>query len=506
MRLDVTRNQYANCGTTCRSCFASSALSRAGRFLCCVAVFCGVGAMGGRRVSAQGAAPDRPADVDRRTPPGAVPETARPPSAARPLLEEEALAAGLGWLVRHQDAGGAWDPAGFCPRGRCDGPGRDDYALALTGLALQAVACAPPPALVSGPGAAALDAARARAAAFLARELPLHLETSNTWHFYNLAIGAAGLAAELERRDDAEAREALKEVVKKILASQNADGGWGSPTAGLASDSSGTGWCLDALAAARRARIDVPDSAPARAREWYDSVTAGDGRVGYRQRGDGGFVFRNIEERYASHEIMTATRFAALPVAPDAAGKRAVERMAKLLGGDLPSAAPESADYLYWHQGTRALLSGGGAPALTSRLWLRSLRRAVLRKQVRLRGDCADGSWAPDDRWSSMGGRVYATALNAFTLERALPALREAAAREPDRATGAARERLRGLIGQLGSVSLSEREAASRSLLEAGDAAEPLLREALKADDAEVRARARMILDRLGLEDRDGSR
>lgn len=56
---------------------------------------------------------------------------------------------------------------------------------------------------------------------------------------------------------------------------------------------------------------------------------------------------------------------------------------------------------------------------------------------------------------------------------------------------------LRGLVEKLHSDRAEEREDASRALHAAGEAAIPLLREAERSPDPEVRARARAVLDRL---------
>jgi len=57
--------------------------------------------------------------------------------------------------------------------------------------------------------------------------------------------------------------------------------------------------------------------------------------------------------------------------------------------------------------------------------------------------------------------------------------------------------RVRGLIEKLRSDRVEERDEASRELHAAGEKAVPLLREAARSGDSEVRARARAVLDRL---------
>ncbi len=42
---------------------------------------------------------------------------------------------------------------------------------------------------------------------------------------------------------------------------------------------------------------------------------------------------------------------------------------------------------------------------------------ALVKPQNVRSSGCKNGSWEPVDRWSCEGGRVYATAINALTLE-----------------------------------------------------------------------------------------
>jgi hypothetical protein len=266
---------------------------------------------------------------------------------------------------------------------------------------------------------------------------------------------------------------------------------------------------VDALAAARRAKMEVPDAAFANAARWYDSVTSPNGAVGYHKEGDRGFNFGDAD-RFVVHEILTMTRVAALaegggagaqPADPSSgsASASSAARARALLLKLRPSTDVESLDYLYWHQGMRALQAEWPRCGGPARRWAAALQRAAARVQSSDRQTCAAGSWTPEDRWSGYGGRVYATALGTLTLQRMAWALEALAREAPAEAAPAERERLRGLVRRLGSDAYDEREEASRALLEAGDAAEPFLREAAGSDDAEVRIRARAILNRLGL-------
>ena len=70
-------------------------------------------------------------------------------------------------------------------------------------------------------------------------------------------------------------------------------------------------------------------------------------------------------------------------------------------------------NFYYWYYGSYALFLHGG-PAWER--WNESLVRCLVDSQ---RTGATDelGSWDPVDEWGPAGGRVYATALGALTLE-----------------------------------------------------------------------------------------
>jgi hypothetical protein len=83
--------------------------------------------------------------------------------------------------------------------------------------------------------------------------------------------------------------------------------------------------------------------------------------------------------------------------------------------GLLARSPPTAAGYnVYsWYYATLASFHAGG-PQWEA--WNRQLQAALLPLQHRSGGPL-DGSWDPDRVWGGHGGRVYATALAALTLE-----------------------------------------------------------------------------------------
>jgi hypothetical protein len=82
-------------------------------------------------------------------------------------------------------------------------------------------------------------------------------------------------------------------------------------------------------------------------------------------------------------------------------------------------------DFYYWCHATYALLAGVGPEDPRWARWSEALGKALGETQHAKSGkaECLEGSWDPADRWACEGGRGYATATAALTLEvqRRLP-------------------------------------------------------------------------------------
>jgi hypothetical protein len=78
----------------------------------------------------------------------------------------------------------------------------------------------------------------------------------------------------------------------------------------------------------------------------------------------------------------------------------------------LPEWSPRRLNFYYWYYGTYAMFQIGESKWRT---WNEAMKKALLPTQRR--GGCEDGSWDGLGEWCVAGGRVYATALNALTLE-----------------------------------------------------------------------------------------
>ncbi len=85
---------------------------------------------------------------------------------------------------------------------------------------------------------------------------------------------------------------------------------------------------------------------------------------------------------------------------------------------DLPAwdAGRRTIDFYYWYYASLALWQHDGPEGPAWKAFNESMKTALVPFQER--DGCRTGSWDPAvDRWGSVGGRVYATAINVLTLE-----------------------------------------------------------------------------------------
>ena len=89
-----------------------------------------------------------------------------------------------------------------------------------------------------------------------------------------------------------------------------------------------------------------------------------------------------------------------------------------LLIADLPEWSPNKVDFYYWHYGSLALYQYDGPDGPMWKKWNEPMKNALVPNQSTGKDGCRNGSWNSDvDRWGFEGSRVYATAINALTLE-----------------------------------------------------------------------------------------
>lgn len=351
-----------------------------------------------------------------------------------PAAYSAVVSAALTWLSAHQSEAGHWSAAAFdveCGKlgddAVCDGLGNPQHDVGVTSLAVLAF-------LGAGhhhrqPGAWA-GQVRQALRWLVDQQAPdgdfgdERLLQST----YDHAIATLAIVEAYAMSRDSLLREPATRALARLSTLRAPGGGWryraGHPEqAAHAQDLSVTGWALLALAAAETAGLPVDERAWADGLLLVEELTDPDtGRAGYVERGAGPARLPGTAGHWPADDSESMTAVAVLSrlfggtrVTEPAAAER-LERGAARLAALPPAwdeALPGRRDYYYWYYGAYALHERGGRawPA-----WEKSLIAAVTTGQ-HAQGELR-GSWDPQlDPWGSQGGRVYATALLALTME-----------------------------------------------------------------------------------------
>jgi hypothetical protein len=347
----------------------------------------------------------------------------RPPSSA--------LFQSLLWLIRHQDPDGSWNARAFsnnCSGAGCTGSGDEQFTAGVTGLSLLAF-------LGAGYSHLSHDihysGGQPRRLVHFGRVVTRTLDWLRDQQapdgsiglggpkgMYNHVIAAQALSEAYGMTASRHLTLPAQKAIDFLVASQTPGKGWRySPRSGE-SDSSVTGWAVMALKSAELSELSFPKSAYDGALSWYADVidSARPHEVGYTKKGPDGFSREGREgaERHPTLEALTTMAFIFMR-------KNKSERIVKpmmLVVDDLPEWKPNKIDFTYWHYGAVATFQVDGPEGPMWTKWQGPLTNALLPHQKTVKDGCANGSWDPEeDRWGSPGGRVYAVALNALTLE-----------------------------------------------------------------------------------------
>ncbi len=350
---------------------------------------------------------------------------------------EDAVLQGLRWLARHQSPDGHWSGERFdavC-RGaaRCAGPGSRDHDVGLTGLALLAFL-----------GAGNLPTTRSRESVF---EDPF--EKGRVIRFADVVRkglswlrdgqGAEGCFGKEEGEflyDHAIATLAMTEAawlsatplyrdpaqrgIDFIQRARNPGLAWRYGVRPGDNDTSVTGWCVMALKSAELAGLRFDRAAYDGVRTWLGKVTGAKGVVGYVSPGDAGSTIPGINDRWQGHPAMTAVGLLARIFIDRKQGDPWMRLAAHEILRDLPAWDEEhrTIDFYYWYYAALALFQLDSGKGQVWGVFNQAMVRALVPFQEGEGEGCRRGSWNPAvDRWGSVGGRVYATAINVLTLE-----------------------------------------------------------------------------------------
>lgn len=329
----------------------------------------------------------------------------------------------LVWLVRHQDETGGWDCDEFMKHDRegspCDGAGDPLHDVGVTGLALLAL-LGDGSTLRQGPYR---DVIR-RGVQWLRQQQDQDSgclgATASQHYIYGHAIATLALVEACGLSGYRTLRPTVQKALDYLQAHRNPYGVWRYQPRSGDEDMSVTGWAALALIAAHEFHFAVDQHALGDIDAYAVRLTDTSGRVGYIERGGmssrrpGEHALRFPVDR---NECMTSVALLcrALTVPDPRVDERAQRHLAVVMR-KLPrwqqDGSGSSLDFYAWYYGSYAV-NQMGEPHWSQ--WSRALTDAVLKKQ---RGDGNfKGSWDPVDAWGEDGGRVYATAILALTLQ-----------------------------------------------------------------------------------------
>lgn len=329
---------------------------------------------------------------------------------------ESSLRFALQWLKRHQHEEGFWSARSFgrlCEGEVCDGGGSDEHDVGATALAVLAM-------LESGPMRGRFEVPARRGLQWLADQQGLDgcFGPSSGKFMYGHAISTLAFARACAILGDEEYRPRAQRGARFLKQARNPGYAWRYGMRDGDNDTSVTAWAGAALAAC--AAPDVGGTLETHIidglrRSLGQSTNVWTHEVSYRKSGAS-----TPDERFEKNEGLTAMSVWLRLATGQPRTAPEVKGGAKRLAWSLPcwNDRGSSVDFSAWHAGARALSAYGDADLWSA--WSAGARRALVPHQRKYADGCGCGSWDPVDRWGREGGRVYATALNALTLELVL--------------------------------------------------------------------------------------
>jgi hypothetical protein len=219
---------------------------------------------------------------------------------------------------------------------------------------------------------------------------------------YSHGIGAMALCEAYAMTGDERLRDASQAAINYICYAQDPRGGGWRYEPRQAGDTSVMGWQLAALKSGAMCSLTVPPLVVARASGYLNSVE-------YNGGADYSYTVRKLEPRPPLTAIGALCR---MYIGMDRADPRIIA------GAEaLAARGPAAADCYYNYYAAQVLFHYTGGEGAVWERWNEPLREQLVRTQARQGHEA--GSWAPGagDHGTNGGGRLYATALSAMTLE-----------------------------------------------------------------------------------------
>ena len=352
---------------------------------------------------------------------------------------EKAVDEALCWLAAHQSPTGHWEAAGFgrwCDGEEVDGQqpdgaGSAEHDVGVTGLALLAFLGAGHPPEGEHPYVQTVK----RGLLYLKRvqddEGCFGPRAGQHW-IYDHGAAAWAMVEAAGLTGDGRFLASAQRGLDFIAVCRNPYFAYRYGVKPGDNDTSVCGWMLMPLALARTVNADrasrgqepafvIDEEAFDGVRAWLDKMTDPDyGRTGYIQRGGSVARPQALIDKFPGDksEAMTAIGITLrVTMGEDPTRSRVIGRGLQLLDSLPPRWNPSdgSIDMYYWHWGALATWQAGRRPW---KRWGDALDQEVVPNQRQDTSTCVyRGSWDPIGPWGQTGGRVYATALLALTLE-----------------------------------------------------------------------------------------
>jgi hypothetical protein len=309
---------------------------------------------------------------------------------------ERAVAMALAWLARHQSEVGRWDGSTFdegC--GVCGGETEVTADAALTGLAALCFLGAGHTHMIDGPYQGTVR----RALRWLVEHQDESGDLRNGETMYSQGIAAIALSEAYAMSKDAALRAPVDRAMRFIVNARHSRAGGWRYDSGQLGDTSVLGWQLMALKSARMSGVYVPADAFDTGRIWLDTVS---------RRAPGHYAY--TPDRPPTPSMTAEGMFVQQLLGMDRDHPR-MKESADFILQHLPNWESDPNTY-FWYYASLALFQHQGREWT---VWNEALTGELLAKQ-RQDGKPA-GSWDPADRWSTLGGRIYQTALCTLMLE-----------------------------------------------------------------------------------------
>jgi len=345
---------------------------------------------------------------------------------------ENAVVAALKWLAHHQGPDGGWGAESFqsqCTGGRCGGAGERDYDTGVTALSILAFLgagyshlsrdeFADP--IVPGRVLRFGEVVKKGVKWLMDRQDPEGcIGERGMKYMYNHSVAALALSEAYGMTASQPLKDPAQKAIDFVIAAQNPGKGWRYSAKCGDNDCSVTGWAVMALKSAEISELHFPKSAYEGALSWFNEATDGTGyyRVGYTGKNTGIVFVPGKNEQSSDHPAMSAVAVMARIFMQKRKNEPALGSVTMLVG-DLPEWKTNKIDFYYWYYASLALFQYDGPDGGLWKKWNEPMKNALVPNQHTSKSGCKNGSWDSEiDRWGVEGGRVFAVAINALTLE-----------------------------------------------------------------------------------------